>query len=98
MVVDMALFYAQDVNNDGNIVAFWNRSVRDLFVSKYPGFVRSVTSSDVETIIRNTAKYCGRAYVDNALGRYEAFCFAIGRSYSRPCRVVDTAFRVMFRR
>ena len=93
----MALFYAQDISNDGNIVAFWNRRARDLFVSKHPEAVQPVNASDAEKIIRNTARYCGRAYVDNALGRYEAFCFAIGRRYSRPCRVVDTAFRVMFR-
>lgn len=93
----MALFYAQDISNDGNIVAFWNRRARDLFVSKYSERVRSVNALDADKIIRNTARYCGRAYVDNALGRYEAFCFAIGRCYSRPCRVVDTAFRVMFR-
>lgn len=97
MVVEMALFYAQDANNDSNIVAFWNSRTRDLFVSKYSWLVKPVNASDVDKIIRNTAKYCGRAYVDNALGRYEAFCFAIGRRYLRPCRIVDTAFRVMFR-
>ena len=93
----MVLFYAQDINNDANIVAFWNRRTRDMFVSKYSWLAQPAKASDVEKVISNTAKYCGRAYVDNALGRYEAFCFAIGRRYSRPCRVVDTAFRVMFR-
>lgn len=92
----MALFYAQEVNNDSNIVAFWNCRARDLFVSKHSCLAQSVKASDAEKIIRNTAKYCGRAYVDDALGRYGAYCAATGKPV-RPFHNIDTAYRAMLR-
>lgn len=92
----MALFYAQDINNDGNIIAFWNRHARDLFVSRHSGLVKSVKSAEVRKHIRNVAKSCGYAYVNNALGEYGAYCAATGKPV-RPFHNIATAYRVMFR-
>ena len=92
----MALFYAQDISNDSNIVAFWNRRARDLFVSKHSERVRSVKSAEVRGYIRNASKSCGYAYVNNAFGEYGAYCAATGKP-CRPFHNIDTAYRVMFR-
>ena len=92
----MPLFYAQDVNNDSNVVAFWNRRARDLFVSKCPELVQPVKSSEVRAHIRNAAKSCGYAYVNNALGEYGAYCAATGKPV-HPLYNIATAYRAMFR-
>lgn len=92
----MPLFYAQDINNDSNVVAFWNRRARDLFVSKHSGLVRSVKSSEVREHIRNVAKFCGYAYENNALGEYGAYCAATGKPV-RPFYNIATAYHAMFR-